>query len=494
MFFSKNTAIINIYENTLIVYRVVIKGDKPVIKEKIVEKIDNNLGQLFEIVKKTFSVSTARILLDDTKTHLILFDLPLTETITKELVFQKATQLIPEKIEKDFTDWKQVGLTKDRKNAKIQFLAVSKDYLLPIIKAAQNSNLNIEAFEPASFSLARLTQKEKLPHLIIYQQQKTTLLTTCFSGFVLEVAISSKPDLNSKKKLTDFTSEKWNVTIEKEIKAVDQDPVIGLALKKDLKGKDEKVLNLPMPKLKSITKEEKMESINQSSQLNHQPDENFQSGQSSVNPLSEPTIIDNPPSINESSKNKKYIIIGVVLVLIIVAAFFFLKKDKPDEKKDQTQKEQITPTKTPSPTPEPEIAKDELTLLVQNGSGVEGAAGSLASTLEDLGYQQPDTENADNYDYVGLTIKVKEDKDDIYDLLYQDLENEFDQIEQETLDEDSEYDAVLIIGAGKDDQQELEVDISQEEEVLGDSTEQEVQEPTPTEEVQQDSTNSAETE
>lgn len=200
------------------------------------------------------------------------------------------------------------------------------------------------------------------------------------------------------------------------------------------------------------------------------------------------------PPKNKNTDKQKYIKIAAVFIAVFLVVFFGLKllkgKDKEEEKKETAL---ITREPTSTPTPTPEIERMDLNIKVLNGSGKEGAAGAFASLMEDLGYEKPDADNADNYDYKDITIKVKDTPkgERIYDLLKEDLEAEDYLInDMEILDEDSEYDAVIIVGL-KEGEEEPTPEAEEPTPEAEEPTPEETPTPTPTE---AESTQSAETE
>lgn len=78
-----------------------------------------------------------------------------------------------------------------------------------------------------------------------------------------------------------------------------------------------------------------------------------------------------------------------------------------------------------SPIDKSGLDRTTLSITVQNGSGAEGAAGKAATILKDAGYNSPSTGNADNFNYEGVTIKVKVNKNDFLNLLNKDLSREY---------------------------------------------------------------------
>jgi hypothetical protein len=115
---------------------------------------------------------------------------------------------------------------------------------------------------------------------------------------------------------------------------------------------------------------------------------------------------------------------------------------------------QVEPTPTLAPveevqaTPTPSINRADLKIQILNGSGVKGAAGEAASFLEEKGYEDIKTGNADAYDYEETVVQIKEDKKDFLDILRADLAENYTLAEEtETLEADSSFDAMVILGA-----------------------------------------------
>lgn len=100
-----------------------------------------------------------------------------------------------------------------------------------------------------------------------------------------------------------------------------------------------------------------------------------------------------------------------------------------------------------SPVDSSGLDRSKLSVVVQNGSGIEGVAGKAANILKELGYNIASTGNADNYDYQGVTIKVKKEKGNFLDLLKKDLSKVYTvSVSSSDLASDSPTAAVVIIG------------------------------------------------
>jgi hypothetical protein len=100
-----------------------------------------------------------------------------------------------------------------------------------------------------------------------------------------------------------------------------------------------------------------------------------------------------------------------------------------------------------SPIDKSGLDRSTLSITVQNGSGVEGVAVKASKILQDLGYNVTSTGNADNYNYEGITIKVKKENEKFLDLLKKDLAKDYTiKTGSSDLPSDSPTDALVIIG------------------------------------------------
>jgi hypothetical protein len=100
-----------------------------------------------------------------------------------------------------------------------------------------------------------------------------------------------------------------------------------------------------------------------------------------------------------------------------------------------------------SPVDKSGLDRSKLSISVENGSGVAGTAGKAAKVLQDLGYNVVSTGNADNFNYEGVTIQVKDPLSNFVNLLKKDLSGDYT-ITSGTSDlaPDSPTDCIIIIG------------------------------------------------
>ncbi len=159
--------------------------------------------------------------------------------------------------------------------------------------------------------------------------------------------------------------------------------------------------------------------------------------------------------IFRNKKGKIVLLILAVLLVIGLAVGTIMNANNEKlsfMKRDNKTRETVvlSPTQSPSPTPTPvAVNKESLTIEVQNGTGESGVAGKMKNFLVEKGYEGTiDTGNADNYDYTETVVKVKSTKTSIEEEIRRDLAESYTlSDEKEVLDDSSEYDVVIIVGA-----------------------------------------------
>jgi len=145
------------------------------------------------------------------------------------------------------------------------------------------------------------------------------------------------------------------------------------------------------------------------------------------------------------------ILLGVVgIVMIAKLTVFKGQSSQPPAADILIESTSGSPTPEPivSPTPTPDsVDKAKVKIQVLNGSGIVGAAGKLAQILKDDEWEKVDTSNAQSYDATGVRIQVKDGQSALADALEKVLADDYEDITtRETLDEDSDYNAVITLG------------------------------------------------
>lgn len=91
--------------------------------------------------------------------------------------------------------------------------------------------------------------------------------------------------------------------------------------------------------------------------------------------------------------------------------------------------------------------RKKISISVENGSGIEGAAGKASDFLKEKGYNVISTGNAKNYNYKGVTIKVKNSTKSYLELIKKDLSGKYTVTDSTSdLSQDFPSDALIIVG------------------------------------------------
>lgn len=136
--------------------------------------------------------------------------------------------------------------------------------------------------------------------------------------------------------------------------------------------------------------------------------------------------------------------------LIIFGIFYYKSNYAGSKGNVPTQKTPVPiPTnelsESPAPTPEAVELKD-IKVQVLNGSGKVGEASYAADLLEDSGFEDIDTANAKTYDHEKTEVSTyKGMSQQVVDAITDAL-GEYDTVVREDLDENYQYDMVIILG------------------------------------------------
>lgn len=167
-------------------------------------------------------------------------------------------------------------------------------------------------------------------------------------------------------------------------------------------------------------------------------------------------------STGEGSKKKKVMII-LLIVLVIVALgagglYFYnmmAAKQKASQSAAKKQSQaQFKPDATATPTEAALADLAEYSVQVLNGSGTPGQAGVVEGLLEDAGFTDITTGNADEYSYTDTEITLKKGAPQaLYDAVEKALGSDYVVVQTaEELDAESDYDVQVIVGSDSPDE------------------------------------------
>ena len=164
-------------------------------------------------------------------------------------------------------------------------------------------------------------------------------------------------------------------------------------------------------------------------------------------PTTQTTVAQSGPPTAKKKSKRKWIIVAVVIVLILgIGGFFILQTpDFGSSEPSPTPQIEELPTPPSTPTPEP-VDKSEVSILILNGTGIEGEATLLKENLEDLGYEDIEAENADDTDNeVTIVIFDTNLSDAIRDEILAELIDTYQDVESST-DDLGEFDVEITTG------------------------------------------------
>jgi len=164
---------------------------------------------------------------------------------------------------------------------------------------------------------------------------------------------------------------------------------------------------------------------------------------------------DTTKEVEKSGKPLLKIFLIIIVLLAIGGAvaggiYYYKNSVSTSTTTEEGEEETSEPTSTATPVPE-EADYSEITVSILNGSGVVGEAGNVVTLIEDIGLSDPNTGNADSYDYTTTTISLKESVSSaLYDSIQEKLSDEYIVEKSDTpLEEDSSYDIIIIVGTKK---------------------------------------------
>lgn len=157
------------------------------------------------------------------------------------------------------------------------------------------------------------------------------------------------------------------------------------------------------------------------------------------------------PDANETKKsgNGKVVLLVVIILLILGGATWYLfsrREETIEFTNDAITSVPVEQTPTPGKVM---IDKSTLKIQVLNGTGTPGDAGKLEKAVNDLGYSEVVTGNAENYDYKIAEVTFSSDFPENYrDEIIQVLNGLYSEVKvgNESL---GEFDAILITAIAK---------------------------------------------
>lgn len=456
--FENKKLVLFIAKSKIIVSEVTIANNPT---EKIIGKFDwtpPNLDDILLKIKRIIRNSNIRMLLSEDFVYVVHITLPAGINLNKDIVRQKAQGLIPEDLNETVWDFKEIIKPSPsllNLKSSIQVVAVVKMLFEQLSKSLTKVGFHAETIEPLSYALARFTKQQEHPFLFVYVTDEI-LLTLAQKEIVFATQRLNYINQTYINQFLAFAKEKFSIEIKNIIfcgnsKSIDVkqfsnanvkaeiqniNPAISLALKEDIKGKDEDVLNLSLLKILSFD--------NQA-----QPINNNISSIKTKSKLANKT----PPQQNHFPYT---IILALGIVIAIGIGGLITYKNIASKNSDISKENKFTPaptTLTFSPTPSveqsSEIDKSTYTISILNGSGIAGRATKLEDLLKDNGFNVVKTGNAETFDYENTEVLFKENVSPEFILpLDKLLKTLYDFSIGIILEEEYHSDILIIVGKG----------------------------------------------
>lgn len=154
------------------------------------------------------------------------------------------------------------------------------------------------------------------------------------------------------------------------------------------------------------------------------------------------------PSSKKKAK-RKWLILVFIIIIILAALIYYLftppEKEEPEKPETKPFETQEISTPTPIPTVE-EIDRSQIEIEILNGTGIARQAAFLQGKLEELGYTEIDTGNADEQDHTTTTVSFGSE---IPDGVKTEIQNQLEEVYQEVETSETDlgdYNILIIAG------------------------------------------------
>jgi hypothetical protein len=250
----------------------VSSGKNPKLKQTVEFEWNwQNLTSTFVEVKKKMG-DNFRIAVDESFVYVTSFMIPNAPGKEREVVQNTAAEIIPENVQQMIWDFKDISphLIEVPSGQKlVQFVGGTQAFFNRLLQSLQEADLHYEAIEPLSFSVARLVSSYNEPLLVVTMNQLPTL-TLIDDSCVITTETIPKLEKKYIDQFISFNKDKVHITPSQifftgnlngvspqeyqteqvQVGILEADPMVGAALKNDIKGNDNQVLNLDLTSLK----------------------------------------------------------------------------------------------------------------------------------------------------------------------------------------------------------------------------------------------------
>lgn len=447
----------------------VVLGVPPRIEDAVeADWTPDTLPELIRQIREKYGVSSVRVVAGEDSSFVTCLAVPKGRDQDREYIEELAAPQLPVPLSETKWDYKDVFVRGDK--VIIQVAAIRSSVIDDLIAAFRESGLVMGALEPASYALSRITESEKEPHLSVFSGNGH-LIVAAYRGLVLgSVMVEGQAQSSRIQKLIQDTERHYGLKISSVLYGSDQSvpilgslkryplkriklhPMIGMAMKKDLRGDDEEVMN--------IADDDNSSSEHSSDGVprhvpsppvlsDHHPKES-----------EEPAEIDHQTTHSRLPSPVVIRTIGMISIATILffgGLFYYLglraktqAENPPELSIIPTSGTVTSPTPEPTATPEP-VDVSGYKVRILNGTGVKGEATVVKGLLEQAGFKTFDTGNAETYSYTDTEVKVKEQLPPaVFGIVANALSQSYTPIlSPEELTSNFGYDLVVIVGKKK---------------------------------------------
>lgn len=320
-----------------------------------------------------------------------------------------------------------------------QFLAVEKSTIEAFMNVTNMLGSGVAAIIPWSLVLPRFV-KSKNPSIFVVSRASEFFITAVDLGWVYFTQSYSKTKTSAE--ISELVSQLAKYEREKPIETVYSLGVDDLKLKEGIKAQ-----SLDINELESDMKNYTLHALYEKQITEDGVFLGSIANLTNVLPL---------PEVKESKVPMVAVGAGVVAAMaLFVGGFFYFRNMSsvaPTDVLSESVNNEITETveSTESTNSEiseevTEVIREDVTIEVLNGAGVAGIAGETQNTLNELGYNVSSIGN-NTVNIEETLVRVKVGNLALAEAIKADLGEEFKINVAEDLDDDSEFDAVVIIG------------------------------------------------
>ncbi len=368
----------------------------------------------------------------------------------------------PKVIKSDETGWNKDSLADSFKQAKKQLKAKSVRLLLADdLSYVLELNIPFDTKPADERKLIKDLIKPEIPEILEaddWDFKETGRKTQKDKQIIAFAPVKSSFSLISQA-LTDANLKVEAIEPEVVSKVRNSNPLIGMALKQDLKGKDEKVLNLNIKKLIPTKPKptKKSKSKEAPKPTTEKPESEVKPSPETKTPTPQPAAPKStPPEPEKPRVNKNLVIIFSVTLALgaLVTGGILVQRSALEKRPSPTPSPRVfasptpNPSPTPSPSPEPEVVLSDYKIVSLNGTGGRGVAGAVKDILEAEGFEDVEAANAQKLNHTKTTVQLKSNTPDaVWDTIERALNSDYDLVKSETnLTEDDDYDVIITVG------------------------------------------------